>query len=142
MANSHKYSFFGKNIAIIITSSSKYEPFIYLQCIKRKYDGGWEKPSNGEGRIIKFSLEELIFFNSILNHKKKKWETSHFYKGLETKINLNWDENKPNKIWINIGDYSKLLNYAEAEILKLLLEHILNEKIQYSTISSKNKSKI
>ncbi len=84
----------------------------------------------------------MFFFICILNRKKENWKTSHFYKGIETKINLNWDENDPNKIWVNVGDYSKLLNYAEAEILKLLLEHILNEKIQYSTISLKNKNRI
>ena len=52
MTNSHKYSFFGQNTGLIFLSNSKYNPFIYIQCIKRKLGDNWEKPSNGEGKVI------------------------------------------------------------------------------------------
>jgi hypothetical protein len=60
MTNSHNYSFFGQKSALFIKSSSKNEPYIFFQCIKSKNDGSWEKPSQGEGKIIKLSLEEMI----------------------------------------------------------------------------------
>ncbi|MBY8981843.1 MAG: hypothetical protein KGD57_02780 [Candidatus Lokiarchaeota archaeon] len=137
MADSHKYSFFGQNIGLLISSSSKHNPFIYMQCIKRKSGGNWEKPSNGEGRVIKFSLEEIISILCVLNHKKEYWKSNHFYNDMETKIHINWEDKKYDKLWITVANYSKLLNYAQAEILKILLKHILEEKIQFSTSSSK-----
>ena len=60
MSDTHSYSFFGQKVGLIIQSSSNSEPFIFFRFIKSKGDGSWEKPSSGEGRGIKFSLEEAM----------------------------------------------------------------------------------
>ena len=49
--------FFGQFTGIFIQSSSKNEPLIFLQFIKKKGDGTWEKLSTREGKTVKFSLE-------------------------------------------------------------------------------------
>ncbi len=139
MTDSHKYIFFGQNVGLIIHSSSKHNPFLYIQCIKRKIGGDWEKPSKGEGKVIKFSLEELVCIIQVLNHKIEYWNSKHCYNNVETDININWENKEFNRLWINISNYSKLLNYAQVEILKILLKHILYEKIEFSTSIIKRK---
>ena len=67
MADTHNHIFFGQNTGLIISSSSKFDPYLYFRCIKKKTDGKWEKPSLGEGKVIKFTLEELILILKVLN---------------------------------------------------------------------------
>jgi len=50
MVDKHNQSFFGQSTGMFIQSSSKHEPFIFLQFIKKKGDGSWEKPSQREGK--------------------------------------------------------------------------------------------
>jgi hypothetical protein len=40
-----------------------------LKCIKKKNDGIWEKPSKGEDKKIKCSLEEMIMILQVLKRK-------------------------------------------------------------------------
>ncbi|MFO7797539.1 MAG: hypothetical protein R6W84_15445, partial [Promethearchaeia archaeon] len=122
MVNSHNRSFFGQNTALIIQSTSKKEDWVFFRCIKRKKGNIWEKPSQGEGKVIKISLEELVMMLKVLKAKMDSWSTYHSYNGTNTQISFNWQENI---IWINIGDYSKMLDEAQIEIMKLLLEHLL-----------------
>ena len=53
MVDNHSYSFFGQKVGLIIQSASKTEPFIFFRLIKSKNDGSWERPSSGEGNVIK-----------------------------------------------------------------------------------------
>jgi len=39
-----------------------------------------------------------------------------------------------------MGNYPKMLNFAQAEVLKLLLTHILKEKIEFATSSGFSQS--
>lgn len=137
MANNHSQSFFGQNTGLIIYSSSKEEPIIYIRCIKRKPDGIWEKPSSGEGKVIKCTLEEIVMILQVLNRNLLNWQSFHTYKDNKTPISFSWEDEKADTLWINIANYSKMLNFAQAELLKLLITHILKEKIKYATSSNK-----
>ncbi|MFX1493697.1 MAG: hypothetical protein ACFFBZ_05395, partial [Promethearchaeota archaeon] len=111
-----------------------------FQCIKKKSNGIWEKPSANEGKTIKLSLEEIVMILQVLNRRIINWTNYHSYQNKKTHISFNWEDDNTDVLWINISDYSKMLNFAQVEILRLLLTHILNEKIIYAT-SSKKKSK-
>ena len=136
ITNTHSQSFFGQTTGLIINSSSKEEPFIFLKCIKKKPEGAWEKPSLGEGKTIKLSLEEMIMILHVLKRKIELWSGFHSYKETKTQISLNWEKNGGNKLWIKIGDYSKLLAEAQIELFKLLLKHLIKEKIEFATVSN------
>ena len=136
MADQHSISFFGQNTGLMINSTSKSDSFLFIRCIKRKSDGIWEKPSAGEGKVIKCSLEEIIMILRVLDCKSLNWQSYHTYKDKKTAISFGWEDENAKTLWINIGNYSKMLNFAQAEILKLLLSHILEEKIKYATSSS------
>ena len=139
MTNNHSQSFFGQATGLTIKSSSKEEPFIFLKFIKKKPDGAWEKPTLGEGKTIKCSLEEMIMILKVLKRKINSWTSFHSYKDNKTQISFNWEKNGGNILWINIGSYSKMLTLAQVEIFKLLLKHLINEKIEYATISNVSK---
>ncbi|MFX0019191.1 MAG: hypothetical protein ACFFAK_02020 [Promethearchaeota archaeon] len=140
MVDSHIQSFFGQNTGIIVKTLSRSKNFVLFQCIKKKPNGVWEKPSANEGKTIKFSLEEVVMILQVLNRKLINWTNYHSYQDKKTHISISWEDINADVLWINIGDYSKMLNFAQVEILRLLLTHILNEKIFYAT-SSKEKDK-
>jgi len=133
MTDKHSQSFFGQKTALIIQSSLKSEPFAYLTCIKKKADGSWERFSQGEGKTIKISLEEIVMMLQVLRQKSPNWSTFHEYKGEKTQISLNWDKQKDQILWIKTGNYSKMMTISQIEILKLLLKHLLKEKIKHGT---------
>ena len=134
MVDAHNQSFFGTNAALFIQSSSKTDPFIFLKLIKKKPDGSWEKLTNREGIAIKCGLEEIIMILDVLRRSRTKWTTVHGFKEDKKSISFNWDEK--NRLWIHIESYSKQLVYPQIELLTMLLEHILQEKIEFSTVSS------
>ena len=136
MTNTHSYSFFGQNTGLLLNSSSNSEPFFFFRCIKRKPDGIWEKPSKGEGKVIKFSLEEAVMILEVLNRRMINWSTYHTYKDNKTPISLGWEDEKARTLWVNIGNYSKMLNFAQSGVLKMLLTHLLAEKIEFATSSN------
>jgi hypothetical protein len=121
---------------LILQSSSKTDPFIFFQCIKRKPNGEWEKPSKGEGKNIKCSLEEIVMILQVLNRTEDSWATYHSYNDSKTQISFNWDPNDKKKVWVHIGEYSKMLDIAQIELLRLLLTHILKEKVEFATSSN------
>ncbi|MGB5912299.1 MAG: hypothetical protein WBH31_13980 [Promethearchaeia archaeon] len=137
MVDSHIQSFFGQNTGIVVKSQSRSKNFVFFQCIKKKPNGVWEKPSANEGKTIKFSLEEVVMILQVLNRKIINWANYHSYQNKKTHISFSWEDNNTDVLWINISDYSKMLNFAQVELLRLLLIHILNEKIIYATTSKK-----
>jgi len=136
MVKTHSKSFFGQNTGLIINSSSNSEPFFFIRCIKKKHDGNWEKPSRGEGKVIKCSLEEIVMMLEVLNRSCANWSSYHSFKDNQTQIVFEWEDEKARTLWIKIDKYSKMLNYAQAEILRRLLTHFLEEKIVHATVSS------
>ena len=132
MVDKHNQSFFGQSTGMFIQSSSKNEPFIFLKFIKKKGDGSWEKPSIREGKTIKCGMEEIVMILKVLKRKSKTWSTVHIFKDEKTPISIKWEGD--NKIWINVGNYPKMLGIPQIEIMKLLLNHILREKIEFATV--------
>jgi hypothetical protein len=137
MADSHSISFFGQNTGIIVSSSSSSDPFMFIHCFKKKPNGIWEKPSSNEGKAIKLSLEEIVMLLRVLNRETHKWQCQHTFKDKETSVSFNWEDINQKILWINVGNYSKRLNLAQSEILRLLLTHLLDEKIVNSTFQKK-----
>ena len=137
MADSHSKSFFGQNTGIIVSSSSSSDPFMFIHFFKKKPNGIWEKPSSSEGKAIKLSLEEIVMILRVLNYETNKWQCQHIFKGKETSVSFNWEDVNHEVLWINVGNYSKRLNFAQTEIFRLLLTHFLDEKIVYSTFQKK-----
>lgn len=135
MSDQHSQSFFGQSTGLIISSTSMTNPFLFIRCIKRKKNAVWEKPSKGEGKVVKCSLEELVMILSVLERKSLNWQSYHIYRDNKTPISFGWEDENTKTLWINIGEYSKMLTYAQTEILRLLLTHILNEKIVFATNS-------
>jgi len=138
MADSHSKSFFGQNTGIIVSSSSSSDPFMFIHFFKKKPNGIWEKPSSSEGKAIKLSLEEIVMILRVLNYETNKWQCQHIFKGKETSVFFNWEDSNHDALWINVGKYSKRLNLAQTEILRLLLTHFLDEKIVNSTLQKKS----
>ncbi len=136
MADKHNKSFFGQSTGMFLQSSSKTDPFIFLRFIKKKESGTWEKPSLGEGKTIKCSLEEIVMILKVLKRNLKSWSTVHVFKEEKTPISVKWEGEK--KVWFNVGNYPKMLIIAQIEILILLMEHILAEKIEFATSSEKS----
>jgi len=134
MTDSHSQSFFGQATGLTIQSSSKNEPYIFVKCIKKKPNGSWEKPSNGEGKTIKISLEEMVMILKVLKDKLPSWATYHNFNDSKTQISFKWENDKRTTLWINIGEYPKMLSIPQIEIFKLLLKHLIKEKIKYATV--------
>ncbi|MFX1375167.1 MAG: hypothetical protein ACFFA0_05090 [Promethearchaeota archaeon] len=132
MTDKHNQSFFGQSTGMFIQSSSKNDPFMFLQFIKKKEDGTWEKLSMKEGKTIKCSLEEIIMILRVLTGKIKSWSTVHSFKEEKTPISVSWESET--KLWFNVGEYPKMLSFAQIEILRMLLEHLLEEKIEFATV--------
>ncbi len=139
MVDNHSYSFFGQKVGLIIQSSSKNEPYIFFRLIKSKNNGTWEKPSSGEGKVIKFSLEEIVWIIHVLEKEVNSWSSYHTFKDKNTQISFKWENGDKNKLWIHIGKYSKVLEYAQFKMLEMLLKHILKEKIEFATTPSISK---
>jgi len=139
MVNNHSYSFFGQKVGLIIQSASKNEPFMFFRLIKSKNDGSWEKPSSGEGKVIKFSLEEMVWIIRVLTKGVNSWSSYHTFKDNKTQISFKWEEGEKAKLWIHIGSYSKVLEYSQLKILEMLLKHILKEKIEFATVLNSSK---
>jgi hypothetical protein len=140
MTDKHSYPFFGTDSGIILQSSSKDQDYIFLTCLKKKADGSWEKLKKREGKIIKCGLEEMVMILRVLTNQSPSWSTVHNFKEDKTQISFNWgeDKNKEKILWISIGSYKKLLRISQIEIFRLLLDHLLKEKIESATGSTTN----
>jgi hypothetical protein len=134
MVNKHSQSFFGQSTGLTLVSSSKTDSFIFFKCIKKKPDGSWEKPSLGEGKTIKCNLDEIVMILEVLKRNKDSWSSFHNFNDIKTQISFKWEDGSKQKLLIYIGKYSKMLNFAQTEIFRMLLKHIIKEKIEFATI--------
>ncbi len=141
MVNKHSQSFFGQSTGLTLLSSSKTEQIIFIKCIKKKPDGSWEKPSLGEGKTIKCSLDEMVMILEVLKKNEDSWSSYHNFNDIKTQISFKWENDAKQKLLIYIGKYSKMLNFAQTEIFRMLLEHLIQEKIEFATISKLSASK-
>jgi len=130
---SHRKGFFGTNTGILFDSGQSSSPTIFLTFIKKKEDGSWEKPSQKEGRAIKFSLVDIAFILQVLRGDKNSWKTVHSFEEREISISFEQDSENRENIKVKAGDYLKVFNYGETEVFKALLEHTFKEKVITST---------
>ena len=133
MADFHTKTIYGQNSSIIITSPTKMVPYIFLSCISRKEDGTWEATTKGEGKTVKISIEEIICILEVLNRKSANWRGYHIFKDRKTEIYVGWEDESRQVLQIKIGDYKKKLRYPSINLMTLLLDHILTEKIEFAT---------
>ncbi|MFX1327492.1 MAG: hypothetical protein ACFE91_05035 [Promethearchaeota archaeon] len=133
MADFHTKTFFGQRTSVSITSPSQQVPYIFLSCISRKKDNSWEKPSEGEGKTVKLSIEEIICILEVLNRRSANWRGYHVFKERKTEIYVGWEDDSRQVLRIKIGDYNKKLRFPNLNFMTLLLDHILNEKIEFAT---------
>ena len=138
MVEYHNKAFFGSKVGMFFDSSSWTNQFFFLRFIKKRSNGTWEKPSKGEGKSIKFSLEEMVYIFRVLRKEVLSWKTFHKFEENQTPISFEWDKTNKDNFHVNGGDYHKMLNYAEMVVFKALLEHVFEEKIARSTVNSKN----
>ena len=133
MADSHTKSFFGQNSGLIIKSPSKLEPYIFLTCFNRKEDGTWEKASKNEGKTVRLSIEEIICILEVSNRRSQNWRGYHVFKEEKTEIYVGWESETREILRFKIGNYKKKLKFPNTKFLVKLLEHILDEKIEFAT---------
>ena len=142
MTDYHTKTFYGQKSSITLTSPSKAVPYVFLSCINRKEDGTWENTSEGEGQTVKISIEEIICILEVLLKKSANWRGFHVFKERKTEIYVGWEKESREVIQIKIGEYIKKLRFPNLNFFTLMLEHILNEKIECATSGkSKKKSK-
>jgi len=145
MADFHTKTFYGQESSLIITSPAKMVPYIFLSCIKRKDNGTWEHTTEGEGKTVKMSIEEIVCILEVLHRRSANWRGYHVFKDRKTEIYVGWEDETRQLLQVKLGDYIKKVRFPNLNFLTLLLEHILNEKIEFATsgtFESKTKEKI
>ena len=133
MADFHTKTFYGQNSSIRIDSPTKMVPYIFLSCINRKEDGTWETTTKGEGKTVKISIEEMICILEVLNRNSANWRGYHIFEDRKTEIYVGWEDESRQVLQIKIGDYKKKLRFPNINLMTLLLDHILTEKIEFAT---------
>ena len=99
--------------------------------MRKKRDGNWEKTSQGEGKTIRLSLEEMVSVKEVFKKCPSSWKSVHKYKEDMTSIEFVSRENQSLPYLIKIGTYPKPLTFAQGEIFRMLLEHLITEKIEH-----------
>jgi len=133
MTDYHTKTFYGQKSSISLTSPSKLVSYIFLSVFNRKEDGTWERTSKGEGKTVKITIEEIICILEVLNKNSANWRGFHVFKERKTEIYVGWEKESREVIQIKIGDYVKKLRFPNLNFLTLMLEHILEEKIEFAT---------
>jgi len=99
--------------------------------VRKKRDGNWEKTSQGEGKTIRLSLEEMVSIKEVYKKCPSSWKSVHKYKEDMTSIEFVSRENQSLPYLMKIGTYPKPLTFAQGEIFRMLLEHLITEKIEH-----------
>lgn len=126
----HNVSFFGKKSAMLVNSPGLESKFLFVRMIKQKESGAWEKPSEGQGKLIRFSLEEQCQMLNVLNRYSEDFSGFHTFKEAKTSFSVKWKEET---LWFNVGDYSKPLTASQVDYFRRIMEHIVEEKIANAT---------
>ena len=126
MPNIHLKRFQGQNIDLIVESKSKFDNFIFFHFTNKNV-------KQSKNLVIKYFLEEIAMILCILRKELFIWKS---YRDEDLEVTFVWEENDTQKLWIHAGNYSKTLNIGQIEVLRLLIMHLLDEKVKFST--SKN----
>ena len=136
---------------IRILSHVRFKSDLHIY-IERPALTGWNTGHNpsavtiaGEGNelkgrtVINPPIPSMIL--EVLKRNQTSWSSFHNFKDKKTQISFKWEDDTKQRLLIYIGKYSKMLNFAQTEILRMLLEHIIQEKIEFATISNLDASK-
>ena len=63
------------------------------------------------------------------------WSSFHNFKDVKTQISFKWEDAAKKKLLIYIGKYSKMLNFAQTEIFRMLIEHLIRSMRKKMTFS-------
>jgi hypothetical protein len=129
----HTHSFFGQKVGIIFDSADWSEPYIFLRFLKKKAAGGWEKPSQKEGKNIKLNLLEELAIQDVFQGQGEKWSTVHKFGNETTSITV---EQKGEEFMIGIPGYVKYFKFPESLLFAKILAHVIEEKIMHATGTS------
>jgi hypothetical protein len=135
MVDSHIKTFFGRKTSLIISSRSKKDPYVLLSCINRNEEGEWEQVSKGEGKTVKITIEEMICILEVLNKKSAIWRGYHVFKDRRNEIQVGWIDESREVLLVQLGSYKKKLRFPNVDFLKMLMDHLLIEKIEFATSS-------
>ncbi|MFX1240864.1 MAG: hypothetical protein ACFFA7_06405 [Promethearchaeota archaeon] len=133
MADFHTKTFYGQKTSVRVTSPSKQVPYIFLSFINRKEDGTWEKSTEGEGKTVRLSIEEIICILEVLHRRSANWRGYHVFKERKTDIYVGWEDESRQVLQVKVGEYKKKLRFPNINFLTLMLSHILSEKIEHAT---------
>ncbi|GAH53219.1 unnamed protein product [marine sediment metagenome] len=133
MTDYHTKTFYGQKSSISLTSPSKSVSYVFLSIFNRKEDGTWERTSEGEGKTVKITIEEIICILEVLHKNSANWTGFHVFKERKTEIYVGWEKESREVIQIKIGDYVKKLRFPNLNFLTMMLEHIIGEKIEFAT---------
>ena len=136
MVDNHNVPFFGQKTAMILKTGAEADPHMYITCIRKKGEA-WEKVKE-EGRTVKLTIIEIINISRVVNSKIPSWSTVHDFKNNKTRIEAMWtagkDESADDVFWLKIAKYSKPYTLDQVEFLKIMLAHIVEEKIAKATL--------
>lgn len=146
MTQAHRQSFFGHKTGMVVMSHDWTEPWIMVTFIKKKGEGAsvnWEKFN--EGKTLKFSLIELAAILSVLRGEKPLFKTFHKFKEGGTPVEVRYERGRgasdPETVVFSAGGYVRPISWPETDVLRMLMEHLFEEKVQNATnIQVKTKS--
>jgi len=126
MPDIHLKRFQGQNVDLVVESKSKYDNFIYFHFTNKN-------SKESQNLMITYSLEDIAMILCILQKELFTWKS---YRVEDIEVTFVWEDNDTQKLWIHAANYSKTLNIGQIEVLKLLIKHLLKEKVKFAT--SKN----
>jgi hypothetical protein len=123
MTDIHLKRFQGQNVDLVVESKSKYDNFIYFHFKNKSF-------KESKKLVIKYSLEDIAMILCILQKELFIWKSCYVE---NVEVTFVWEDNDPQKLWIHAANYSKTLNIGQIEVLKLLIKHLLKEKVKFAT---------
>jgi len=127
MSDIHFKKFYGQSADLVVESKSRYDHFVYFHLVSK---------SNKENNItvIKYTLEEIALILCVLRKDLFTWKSYH-QKDIE--VSFEWENKEGQILWIHSENYSKTLYLGQIEVLKLLITHLLDEKVIFATFKEK-----
>lgn len=113
-----KHAFFGQASCVTLDHGQNGT---FLK-VGKKNGNGWN------WQVAKMSMPELGDIISVLKSKTDKVSFFHSFKGKQTKIYVNRDEKS--SVFFRIEDHAKPINIGEAELMLVLLDRIIEQRIR------------
>jgi hypothetical protein len=123
MPDIHLKRFQGQNVDLFVESKSKYDNIIYFHFINKRV-------KDSKNFVITFCLEEIATILCILRKELCVWKR---FRDEDIDVTFVWEDKDAQKLWIHAANYSKTLNIGQIEVLKLLIKHLLKEKVKFAT---------